>query len=152
MASITVSEARTYARIAHTGDDAAIAVAIDAAETELEMRTGWCVNAGTRTQYVASKPADWLLKLERQPASAAAIGSTALELVTIGGLVHAKIPDTTVFPVTVTVTVSASPNTLLKLALLQRVTETVQRRGDDTSAPSSAYWDNICTMLGKAVG
>jgi hypothetical protein len=26
------------------------------------------------------------------------------------------------------------------------------RRGDDTVAPASAYWDNICRMLGKGIG
>jgi hypothetical protein len=38
------------------------------------------------------------------------------------------------------------------MALLQRIVELVSRRGDDTVAPASAYWDNICRMLGKGIG
>ena len=55
-------------------------------------------------------------------------------------------------PCTVTITVTATSNTLLKMALLQRIVELVSRRGDDTVAPASAYWDNICRMLGKGIG
>lgn len=152
MPSITVAQARDYARIPHTLDDTAIGYAIEAAEVELEMRTGWCVNAGSRTQYVKEAPVDDLLLLSRQPVSAAAIGATSLTLVEIDGLKYATMPSSQSYPCTVTITVTAATNTLLKLALLQRITETVSRRGDDTVAPASAYWDNICRMLGKGIG
>jgi hypothetical protein len=152
MASITVAEAKAHARIAHTLDDVAVANAIDAAEAELEMRTGWCVNSGTRTQYVAAYPSDGLLALRRQPVTAASIGSTALTLVDIDGLMFATMPGSQTYPCTVTMTVTPSGNGLLKVALLQRVAELVSRRGDDTQAPSSAYWDNICAALGKGIG
>ena len=154
MASITVAQAREYARIpvSQTADDNAISYAIEAAEVELEMRTGWCVNSGTRTQYVKEEPVDGMLLLWRQPASAAAIGVTSLTLVEIDGLKYATMPSAQTYPCTVTITVTATSNTLLKMALLQRIVELVSRRGDDTVAPASAYWDNICRMLGKGIG
>lgn len=154
MASITVAQAREYARIpvSQTADDNAISYAIEAAEVELEMRTGWCVNSGTRTQYVKEEPVDGMLLLSRQPASAAAIGATSLTLVEIDGLKYAEMPSSQTYPCTVTITVTATSNTLLKMALLQRIVELVSRRGDDTVAPASAYWDNICRMLGKGIG
>jgi hypothetical protein len=38
------------------------------------------------------------------------------------------------------------------MALLQRVTQHVASRGDDTVALPSDYWDRICGMMGKGIG
>jgi hypothetical protein len=55
--------------------------------------------------------------------------------------------------VVLTVTVGTNTlNPLLEMALLQRVTQHVASRGDDTVALPSDYWDRICGMMGKGIG
>ncbi len=57
------------------------------------------------------------------------------------------------YPVVLTVTAGTNTlNPLLEMALLQRVTQHVASRGDDTVALPSDYWDRICGMMGKGIG
>lgn len=158
MAYLDVTTAREWARIAHREDDPAIAIAADAAEAELEARTGWVVTADTeRTQWVESYPSEGRVLLRRQPVTAAedALTSTALDLTNINGLVYAELTGEETYPLTITLTCGsglAAIQPLLKAALLTRVTQLIAYRGDDTQAPASAYWDNICAMMGKGIG
>jgi hypothetical protein len=169
-----LTEIRTWARISHTFDDAAIQLAYSAAVVELEARTGWCYVSVQRTQYVAREPVDdavrapyisyvqptasRLIRLARQPATACTGvdgngASITITLVEVDGIKFAKVATGLVYPLTLTVTAGTGTlDPLLKLALMQRVVQHVQSRGDDTMALSSDYWDNITRMVGKGIG
>ena len=156
---IDISKFRNWARLSSNEDDPAIQIAWEAAKRELEERTGWCVDPVTRTQYVASEPGNdqLLVRLERQPATAVSglIGDevTALTLVTINGIQYATMDAAMEYPVVLTVTAGTNTlNPLLEMALLQRVTQHVASRGDDTVALPSDYWDRVCGMMGKGIG
>jgi hypothetical protein len=172
--ALNLSELRTYARIAHTTDDSALQLGYAATVLELETRTGWCLESVTRTQYVAKEtqeeairppyvsyyvpPATRLIKLERQPATACtgvdANGSAVtITLVEVNGIQYARVATGLSYPLTLTVTAGTGTlDPLLKLAVYQRTVQLAQSRGDDTVVLSSAYWDNICAMMGKGVG
>lgn len=157
---IDISKFRAWARIPSTQDDPAILIAWEAAKRELEERTGWCVDPITRTQYVAAEPdnEELLVLAARQPVTAATytvdMVVTSLTLVTINGLQYFKMPEEGItYPITITLSVGSNTlNPLLEMALLQRVTQHVASRGDDTVALSSDYWDRISTMMGKGIG
>ena len=156
---IDISKFRNWARLSSNEDDPAIQIAWEAAKRELEERTGWCVDPVTRAQYVASEPTneELLVRLERQPATAVSglIGDevTALTLVTINGIQYATMDAAMEYPVVLTVTAGTNTlNPLLEMALLQRVTQHVASRGDDTVALPSDYWDRVCGMMGKGIG
>jgi hypothetical protein len=156
---IDLSKFRNWARLSSNEDDPAIQIAWEAAKRELEERTGWCVDPVTRTQYVASQPtnSELLVRLERQPATAVSglviEEITSLTLVTINGIQYAKMDAAMEYPVVLTVTAGTNTlNPLLEMALLQRVTQHVASRGDDTVALPSDYWDRICGMMGKGIG
>jgi 8-oxo-dGTP pyrophosphatase MutT (NUDIX family) len=157
---IDISKFRAWARIPSTQDDPAILIAWEAAKRELEERTGWCVDPITRTQYVAAEPDNeqLLVLAARQPVTAATytvdMVVTSLTLVTINGLQYFKMPEEGItYPITITLSVGSNTlNPLLEMALLQRVTQHVASRGDDTVALSSDYWDRISTMMGKGIG
>jgi 8-oxo-dGTP pyrophosphatase MutT (NUDIX family) len=156
---IDISKFRAWARIPSTQDDPAILIAWEAAKRELEERTGWCVDPITRTQYVAAEPDNeqLLVLAARQPVTAATytvdMVVTSLTLVTINGLQYFKMPEEGItYPITITLSVGSNTlNPLLEMALLQRVTQHVASRGDDTVALSSDYWDRISTMMGKGI-
>ncbi len=156
---IDISKFRAWARIPSTQDDPAILIAWEAAKRELEERTGWCVDPITRTQYVAAEPdnEELLVLAARQPVTAATytvdMVVTSLTLVTINGLQYFKMPEEGItYPITITLSVGSNTlNPLLEMALLQRVTQHVASRGDDTVALSSDYWDRISTMMGKGI-
>jgi hypothetical protein len=157
--AIDISKFRNWARLSSTEDDPAIQIAWEAAKRELEERTGWCVDPVSRTQYVAAAPdnAELLVRLERQPATAVfgLVGDeiTSLTLVTINGIQYATMDATMEYPLVLTVTAGSNTlNPLLEMALLQRVTQHVASRGDDTMALPSDYWDRICGMMGKGIG
>lgn len=156
---IDISKFRNWARLSSNEDDPAIQIAWEAAKRELEERTGWCVDPVTRPQYVATEPGNdqLLVRLERQPATAVSglIGDevTALTLVTINGIQYATMDAAMEYPVVLTVTAGTNTlNPLLEMALLQRVTQHVASRGDDTVALPSDYWDRVCGMMGKGIG
>ena len=156
---IDISKFRNWARLSSNEDDPAIQIAWEAAKRELEERTGWCVDPVTRTQYVATEPGNGqlLVRLERQPATAVSglVGDevTALTLVTINGIQYATMDAAMEYPVVLTVTAGTNTlNPLLEMALLQRVTQHVASRGDDTVALPSDYWDRVCGMMGKGIG
>jgi len=157
---IDISKFRAWARIPSTQDDPAILIAWEAAKRELEERTGWCVDPITRTQYVPAEPdnEELLVLAARQPVTAATytvdMVVTSLTLVTINGLQYFKMPEEGItYPITITLSVGSNTlNPLLQMALLQRVTQHVASRGDDTVALSSDYWDRISTMMGKGIG
>ena len=156
---IDISKFRNWARLSSNEDDPAIQIAWEAAKRELEERTGWCVDPVTRTQYVATERGNdqLLVRLERQPATAVSvlIGDevTALTLVTINGIQYATMDAAMEYPVVLTVTAGTNTlNPLLEMALLQRVTQHVASRGDDTVALPSDYWDRVCGMMGKGIG
>jgi hypothetical protein len=157
--AIDISKFRNWARLSSTEDDPAIQIAWEAAKRELEERTGWCVDPVSRTQYVAAAPdnVELLVRLERQPATAVSglVGDeiTSLTLVTINGIQYATMDATMEYPLVLTVTAGSNTlNPLLEMALLQRVTQHVASRGDDTMALPSDYWDRICGMMGKGIG
>lgn len=169
--ALDLAKFRSWARIPHTEDDPAIQIAWEAAVRELEERTGWVVDPVTRTQYVGVEPVDELklVRLERQPTTAVVSldddGTSRIHnLVTINGLQYVKlstavdvilgeIAATPTYPVVLTVTCGTNTlNPLLEMALLQRVTQHVQSRGDDTVALPSDYWDRITSMMGKGIG
>jgi len=157
--ALDINKFRGWARIPHQQDDPAIQIAWEAAVRELEERTGWVVDPITRTQYVGVEPQnDELLVLaSRQPVTSATIivdmVVTPLTLVTINGLQYFQMPDATEYPITVTLSVGSNTlNPLLEMALLQRVAQHVQSRGDDTVTLSSDYWDRISAMMGKGIG
>jgi len=157
---IDIAKVRAWARIPSTQDDPAILIAWEAAKRELEERTGWCVDPITRTQYVAAEPdnEELLVLAARQPVTAATYTEdmvvTSLTLVTINGLQYFQMPEEGItYPITITLSVGSNTlNPLLEMALLQRVTQHVASRGDDTVALSSDYWDRISTMMGKGIG
>ncbi len=158
--AIDISKFRNWARLSSNEDDPAIQIAWEAAKRELEERTGWCVDPVTRTQYVASEPTNdqLLVRLERQPVTAVmyldddgATGSATL--VTINGIQYATMADSLAYPVVLTVTAGTNTlNPLLEMAILQRVTQHVASRGDDTVALPSDYWDRVSSMMGKGIG
>jgi len=158
---LDVAKFRNWARIPHTIDDPAIVLSYAAAVRELEERTGWCYDTVTRAQYVAEEPpereGEKLLLLSRQPATSASTGIapniTVFVLVEINGLQYAQIPDGLTYPLTITIGAgNGTINELLEMALLQRVTQLVNSRGDDTQTLPGDYWDRICPMFGKAIG
>ena len=158
--AIDYSTVRAWSRKGHSEDDPALRLAWDSAVRELEMRTGWCADPVTRTQYIAEEPTDTarLVRLERQPATEATYIDSdeitqSLTLQTINGIVYAVMPTTVSFPLTITV--SAGNNTLdalLEMALLQRTVQLEASRGDDTTTLPGEYWNRICAMLGKGIG
>lgn len=171
--ALNLSELRTYARIAHTADDAALQLGYDATVLELETRTGWCLESVSRTQYVPKEPPDdsvrppyvtyyvppntRLIRLDRQPATActgvdATGAAISITLVEVNGTKYARVATGLSYPLTLTVTAGVGTlDPLLKLAVYQRTVQLAQSRGDDTVVLSSAYWDNICAMMGKGV-
>jgi hypothetical protein len=158
--AIDIAKVRAWSRKGHQLDDPALQIAWEAAQRELEMRTGWCADPVTRTQYVAAEPdnVERLLRLERQPATAAtyvdsASATQSLTLVTINGIQYAKFPDALTYPLTITVSAGTNTlNPLLEMALLQRTIQLEASRGDDTQTLPGAYWDRICSMIGKGIG
>ena len=167
---LDLAKFRAWARIPHTEDDPAIQIAWEAAVRELEERTGWVVDPVTRTQYVGVEPTNTekLVLLSRQPVTQVVSFndsgfSYAHPLVTINGLQYAKLDReivsgveqdaTRTYPLLLTVNCGSNTlNPLLEMALLQRVTQHVQSRGDDTVVLSSDYWDRISGMMGKGIG
>jgi hypothetical protein len=158
--ALDINKFRGWARIPHGQDDPAIQIAWEAAVRELEERTGWCVDPVTRTQYVAVEPAndEKLVLAARQPVTGASWldqsnTPQALTLVTINGLQYVEMHPDMEYPDTITLTAGSNTlNPLLEMALLQRVTQHVQSRGDDTVTLSSDYWDRISAMMGKGIG
>ena len=159
---LDLAKFRNWARIPHTVDDPAIQLAYTAAVRELEERTGWCYDSVSRTQYVAEEPKEInekkLVLLARQPATLPTVTInlviTGLSTYTINGLVYADMDVAGIeYPTVITYTAgNGTINELLEMALLQRVTQLVNSRGDDTQALASDYWDRICPMMGKGVG
>jgi hypothetical protein len=159
---INLSTLKDSARVFHTGDDAYLQDAYNAAVSELEERTGWCLDPVTRTQYVVEEPKGItkLVRLERQPATACTCVDTlsatvTLSLVTINGLHYANLTGVANLAYPLVLTVSAGNNTLhplLKMAVLQRVTQLNAGRGDDTVPLKADFWDNVCAMMGKGIG
>lgn len=158
--AIDLAKVRAWARKGHEEDDPALEIAWDAAVRELEMRTGWCVDPVTRTQYVGVEPTgnERLIRLERQPVTAATYvdansATQSLTLRTINGIQYAKLPDSLDYPLIVTVSAGSNTlNPLLEMALLQRVVQLEASRGDDTVTLPGAYWDRITAMIGKGIG
>lgn len=156
---LDIAKFRSWARIPHTADDPAILIAWEAAVREMEERTGWCAEQVTRVQYVGTEPtnAKKLVLASRQPVTAATYsdddGNTGLvSLVTINGLQYLNLDiSTLVYPVTVTLTAGGAVNPLLEMALLQRVTQHAQSRGDDTVSLPSDYWDRVSVLMGKGI-
>ncbi len=160
---LDINKFRGWARIPHTEDDPAIQIAWEAAVRELEDRTGWCVDPITRTQRIAVEPVadangDRLVLAWRQPVTQATyVDDNAvvqnLTVESVNGLHYLSLPDSLEYPLLVTLTAGSNTlNPLLEMALLQRVTQHVQSRGDDTVALSSDYWDRITAMMGKGIG
>jgi hypothetical protein len=151
---------RAWARIPHDADDPALLIAWQSAVREMEERTGWCVETVTRTQYVATEPTGdtKLVLAARQPVTTATCvddnaATITLSLVTINGLQYFDLDeDDLTFPLVVTLTAGGTVNPLLEMALLNRVTQHAQSRGDDTVTLSSDYWDRVTTMMGKGIG
>lgn len=157
--AIDIAKVRAWARKSHQDDDAALNIAWEAATRELEMRTGWCAVAVTRTQYVPFEPdnEELLVRLERQPATQATylVGATttALTLVLKNGIHYAKMPAGLTYPQLITVNAGSGVlNPLLEMALLQRTIQLEASRGDDTATLPGDYWDRITAMLGKGIG
>lgn len=158
--AIDIAKVRNWSRKGHQLDDPALQLAWEAAQRELELRTGWCVDPVTRTQYVLAEPDndERRLRLERQPATAATYVDSAsvvqsLTLVTINGLQYALLPDGLDYPLVVTISAGTNTlNPLLEMALLQRTIQLEASRGDDTNTLPGVYWDRICAMLGKGIG
>ena len=156
---LDLAKFRAWARIPHTEDDPAIQIAWEAAVREMEERTGWCAEQVTRTQYVGTEPTNTkkLVLASRQPVTAATYvdddaNTGSVSLVTISGLQYLDLDiSTLVYPVTVTLTAGGQVNPLLEMALLQRVTQHAQSRGDDTVSLPSDYWDRVSTMMGKGI-
>jgi hypothetical protein len=156
---IDYAKVRNWSRKGHTEDDPALGIAWEAAKRELEMRTGWCVDPVTRTQYVAAEPnnEELLVRLERQPATGVTYDNgdnvLTLSLVTINGIQYATMPEGTEYPAILTVSAGTNTlNPLLEMALLQRTIQLEASRGDDTMTLPGDYWDRICRMLGKGIG
>lgn len=158
---LDLAKYRAWARIPHTEDDPAIQIAWEAAVRELEDRTGWVVDPVTRTQYVGVEPTNTekLVLLTRQPVTlCTTINDNAqlisLTLIEINGLQYADLDVNDLsYPITLTLLAGSNTlNPLLEMALLQRVTQHVASRGDDTVVLSSDYWDRISGMMGKGIG
>jgi hypothetical protein len=157
--AIDISKFRNWARLSSNEDDPAIQIAWEAAKRELEERTGWCVDPVTRYQYVAAAPDNdqRLVRLERQPVTDVTYEDgatvTVLKTAILNGIYYAQMPSEMTYPATLTVAAGSNTlNPLLEMALLQRVTQHVASRGDDTVALPSDYWDRICGMMGKGIG
>jgi hypothetical protein len=172
--ALDLTELKKWARISSTVDDTALTLAYASTVLELEVRTGWCYESVSRTQFVANEPPDdyvrppyvsyyvppnvRYIRLERQPATAVsgvdANGSAiTITLVEINGLKYAKIATGLSYPLTLSVTAGTGTlDPMLKVALYSRITQLAQSRGDDTVPVNSDFWDNICAMVGKAVG
>jgi hypothetical protein len=159
--AISLSTIKDSARVFHTGDDAVLQDLYNAVVSELEERTGWCLDPVTRTQYVAEEPKGItkLLRLDRQPVVVCTCTNVSqqvvgLTLVTINGLQYADLNRTDIaYPLLITMT--AGNNTLhplLKMAVLQRITQLNAGRGDDTVPLKADFWDNVCAMMGKGIG
>jgi hypothetical protein len=158
---LDLAKFRAWARIPHTEDDPAIQIAWEAAVRELEERTGWVVDPVTRTQYVGVEPTNTekLVLLTRQPVTVCTTTNDNAQLISINlreinGLQYADL-DVNDLSYPLSLTLAAGSNTLnplLEMALLQRVTQHVASRGDDTVALSSDYWDRISSMMGKGIG
>jgi hypothetical protein len=158
---LDLAKFRAWARIPHTEDDPAIQIAWEAAVRELEERTGWVVDPVTRTQYVGVEPTNTekLVLLTRQPVTLCTTVNDNAQVVSINlreinGLQYADL-DVNDLSYPLSLTLAAGSNTLnplLEMALLQRVTQHVASRGDDTVVLSSDYWDRISSMMGKGIG
>ena len=156
---IDLSKFRNWARLSSNEDDPAIQIAWEAAKRELEERTGWCVDPVTRSQYVATEPTNQqlLVRLERQPVTAVSYDNgddvLSLSMWMINGIQYVEMPEGTDYPAVLMVSAGTNTlNPLLEMALLQRVTQHVASRGDDTVALPSDYWDRVCGMMGKGIG
>ncbi len=158
---LDLAKFRAWARIPHTEDDPAIQIAWEAAVRELEERTGWVVDPVTRTQYVGVEPTNTekLVLLTRQPVTLCTTVNDNAQIISINlreinGLQYADL-DVNDLSYPLSLTLAAGSNTLnplLEMALLQRVTQHVASRGDDTVVLSSDYWDRISSMMGKGIG
>lgn len=158
---LDLAKFRAWARIPHTEDDPAIQIAWEAAVRELEERTGWVVDPVTRTQYVGVEPTNTekLVLLTRQPVTLCTTVNDNAQVISlnvreINGLHYADL-DVNDLSYPLSLTLAAGSNTLnplLEMALLQRVTQHVASRGDDTVVLSSDYWDRISSMMGKGIG
>jgi hypothetical protein len=158
---LDLAKFRAWARIPHTEDDPAIQIAWEAAVRELEERTGWVVDPVTRTQYVGVEPTNTekLVLLTRQPVTLCTTVNENAQVISINvreinGLHYADL-DVNDLSYPLSLTLAAGSNTLnplLEMALLQRVTQHVASRGDDTVVLSSDYWDRISSMMGKGIG
>jgi hypothetical protein len=158
---LDLAKFRAWARIPHTEDDPAIQIAWEAAVRELEERTGWVVDPVTRTQYVGVEPTNTekLVLLSRQPVTLCTTVNDNAQIISINlreinGLQYADL-DVNDLSYPLSLTLAAGSNTLnplLEMALLQRVTQHVASRGDDTVVLSSDYWDRISSMMGKGIG
>jgi hypothetical protein len=158
---LDLAKFRAWARIPHTEDDPAIQIAWEAAVRELEERTGWVVDPVTRTQYVGVEPTNTekLVLLTRQPVTLCTTVNDNAQVISINlreinGLQYADL-DVNDLSYPLSLTLAAGSNTLnplLEMALLQRVTQHVASRGDDTVVLSSDYWDRISSMMGKGIG
>jgi hypothetical protein len=158
---LDLAKFRAWARIPHTEDDPAIQIAWEAAVRELEERTGWVVDPVTRTQYVGVEPTNTekLVLLSRQPVTLCTTVNDNAQIISINlreinGLQYADL-DVNDLSYPLSLTLAAGSNTLnplLEMALLQRVTQHVASRGDDTVVLSSDYWDRISAMMGKGIG
>ena len=151
MAAIDLATLRQWARIPHREDDPALAHAAEAAEAELENRTGWVASVGTRTQYVAAEPSNLLQQIEKQPCTQAMLGDVELDLVSIYGLTYAKMPAGTEYPCTLDLEVGGALPPVIRLLLLIRATQLVNERGDDRSPASGGYWDNVTAAMGRGI-
>jgi hypothetical protein len=157
---IDYAKVRNWSRKGHTEDDPALAIAWEAAKHEMELRTGWCVDPVTRTQYVPAEPNndELLVRLERQPATAVTYSDAdgaagTATLVTINGIQYATMVDGLAYPVLLTVSAGTNTlNPLLEMALLQRTIQLEASRGDDTTTLPGDYWQRICAMMGKGIG
>jgi hypothetical protein len=158
---LDLAKFRAWARIPHTEDDPAIQIAWEAAVRELEERTGWVVDPVTRTQYVGVEPTNTekLVLLTRQPVTLCTTVNDNAQVISINlreinGLQYADL-DVNDLSYPLSLTLAAGSNTLnplLEMALLQRVTQHVASRGDDTVVLSSDYFDRISSMMGKGIG
>jgi hypothetical protein len=158
---LDLAKFRAWARIPHTEDDPAIQIAWEAAVRELEERTGWVVDPVTRTQYVGVEPTNTekLVLLTRQPVTLCTTVNDNAQVISlnvreINGLHYADLDVNDLsYPLSLTLLAGSNTlNPLLEMALLQRVTQHVASRGDDTVVLSSDYWDRISSMMGKGIG
>jgi hypothetical protein len=100
-----------------------------------------------------------LVLLSRQPVTLCTTVNDNAQIISINlreinGLQYADL-DVNDLSYPLSLTLAAGSNTLnplLEMALLQRVTQHVASRGDDTVVLSSDYWDRISAMMGKGIG